>query len=254
MEDIFVELAALIRQKRVGAFCVLTRVFGSSPRKEGTKMIVLDDGEIIGTIGGGSLEYKVIDEARAAMEENKPRYLSYVLEKDLGMKCGGSLEVYIEPFGKKPELCIFGAGHVGKNLMLLAANYGFDIHLIDGREEVMKTLSPPAENVKLHCEEPLAYIDALVTEANPYFVLVSHSHLLDEQILEKLIRLPHRYLGMIGSKAKIKKISQNLMQRGIREEELARVDMPIGIKFNAETPEELAISILAKLIDVKNSD
>ncbi len=251
MENIFIELANLIRQKKVGALCVLTRVFGSSPRKEGAKMIVLEEGDISGTIGGGSLEYKVIEEARKAMEINKPRYLKYVLEKDLGMKCGGSLEVYIEPFGRKPELYIFGAGHVGKNVMLLAANYGFDIKLIDGREEVMKAFTP-AENVELYCEEPLSYVARMKAAPDACFVLVSHSHLLDEQILEKLIRVPHRYLGMIGSKAKIKKISQNLLQRGIREEELAGVDMPIGIKFQAETPEELAVSILAKLIDVKN--
>ena len=251
-ENIYLQLATLIQEKKTGAICTLTRVFGSSPRKEGTKMLVLEDGSILGTIGGGSLEYRVIDEAKKAMEENKTRYLSYVLEKDLGMKCGGSLEVYIEPFGKKPKLYIFGAGHVGNNLMKLAPNYGFEVLLIDGRENIFNSL-PIHKDVTFIQNNPLETIRELDIDSKSYLVLVSHNHLLDEQILREVVKLPHRYLGMIGSRAKIKKIRENLVNTGTNEDVLNTVDMPIGIQFKAETPEELAISILAKLIDVKNS-
>ncbi len=251
-ENIYLQLSTLIEEKKMGAICTLTRVFGSSPRKEGTKMIVLEDGSIIGTIGGGSLEYRVIDEAKKAIEENKTRYLSYVLEKDLGMKCGGSLEVYIEPFGKKPKLFIFGAGHVGNNLMKIAPNYGFEVILIDGRENIFNSLSLN-KDVTFIQNDPLKTIPELDIDNKSYLVLVSHNHLLDEQILREVVKLPHLYLGMIGSSAKIKKIRENLIKSGTSEEKLKTVDMPIGIQFNAETPEEIVISILAKLIDVKNS-
>ncbi len=253
MDSIYLKLAELIEQKKTGALCTLTRVFGSSPRKEGTKMIVLEDATIIGTIGGGSLEYRIIQEAKGAIQERKTRYLSYVLEKDLSMKCGGSLEVYIEPFGQKEKVFIFGAGHVGKNLGYLVRNYGFEVTLIDSRKTIMQNL-PPLDNIRLVQEDPVKIIPDLDITKDSYLVLVSHNHLLDEQILEKVIHLPHRYLGMIGSKEKVKKISDNLIKKGVDSSLLSRVDMPIGIKFKAETPEELAISILAKLIDVKNKN
>ncbi len=232
--------------------CIIVDTKGSSPRKAGSKMIVLEDGSGIGTIGGGSLELKVIEDARKVIIQNQPQKFNYDLEDDLSMHCGGTAEVYIEPIVPQLKLFIFGAGHIGKALIKYTSDFGFRVTLIDHREELMEKFKP--SGIELICEDYLSAIQKLNFDKDTYIVIVTPKHAFDEEVLAACAKLPFAYLGMIGSKTKVILARKRLLEeKNLTQQELDNVDMPIGIKFNAQTPEEIAISIVAKLIDVKNT-
>ena len=215
-------------------------------------MIVFKDKSSAGTIGGGSLEFKVMDDAIETIKRGVPKKFTYKLEEDLGMHCGGYAEVYIEPILPDNQLYIFGAGHVGKALANLAVQYGFEIILIDPREEIKLTFEG----------KPFTFIQRDFIEAaketdfgeNSFIVITTPKHKFDEDVLAICAQKQSSYIGMIGSKNKVELAKKRFIkEKLLTQKEIDRVDMPIGIKFNAQTPEEIAISILAKLIDVKNS-
>ncbi len=226
---------------------------GSSPRKAGSKMIVYENGAIEGTIGGGSIELKVIADAQNVIAQNHPQKIAYELEEDLSMHCGGTAEVYIEPIATNLNLYIFGAGHIGKALSKYASDFGFHTTVIDPRKNIMS--SDDFHGVQLIQEDYANAAANLNFSENDYIVIVTPKHAYDEEVLAIICKKKFAYLGMIGSKTKVVLARKRLLEEKIAtEEELNKVDMPIGIKFNAQTPEEIAISILAKLIDIKNSD
>ncbi len=233
-------------------FCVITDTKGSSPRKAGSKMLVFADRKILGTIGGGSIEFQAITDAIALMKHGVPMKKTYQLEEDLGMHCGGTVEVYFEPIKSAAELLIFGAGHIGRVVAKYAKDFGFHITLYDPRAGIYDEFdSAPYQCV---CEDYLAAIEKINFTANTYIVILTHKHEHDETIVGLCARKPYAYLGMIGSRRKVNDVKKNLLANNIAtQDEIDRIDMPLGIKFNAETPEEIAISILAKLIDVKNN-
>jgi len=216
-------------------------------------MIVLEDGNIWGTIGGGSLELKVIEDAGKAISLNQPQKFIYDLGEDLSMHCGGTAEVYVEPVNPALKLFIFGAGHIGKALVKYAPDFGFRITLIDHRKELTDQFD--VNSVDLIPDDYMKAIDKLNFDLNTFIVIVTPKHAFDEEILARCGTKQFAYLGMMGSKTKVALARKRLIEeKRLTEEQLAKVDMPIGIKFNAQTPEEIAISILAKLIDIKNSD
>jgi xanthine dehydrogenase accessory factor len=252
VEDILSRIAEIKRSGEKAAFCIIVETKGSSPRKAGSKMIVFENGSTEGTIGGGSLEMKAIEDAMKVISENKPMKFAYELEDDLSMHCGGTAEVYIEPLVPILKLMIFGAGHIGKALIKYAPDFGFNITLIDHRKELLDNFD--SEKIELINEKYLKAAERLVSDQNTCIVIVTPKHVFDEEVLALFAKKPFAYLGMIGSKTKIALARKRLIEeKKLTEKELDRVDMPIGIKFNAQTPEEIAISILAKLIDIKNS-
>lgn len=251
MNDIYTAIIEARKEKLGLALCTIVHTTGSSARKAGTKMLVKSDGSILGTIGGGNLEKTIIAEALKAIEKATPVKYHFDFEEDLDMTCGGTTEVFIEPLQNIPTLLIFGAGHVGKALGKLAADYSFKVRFIDSREGIIEANSWFADKIIIGDYESI--IPTLEFTENTYIVILTHQHGLDEKILHMVINQPHRYLGMIGSKSKIAIARKNLESKGVSRELLNGVNMPIGIKFNAQTPEEIALSILAKLIDVKNS-
>lgn len=215
-------------------------------------MIVFEDGSIEGTIGGGSLELKVMEDAKKAISENKASMIMYDLDEDLSMHCGGTTGVYFEPIVPQLKLFLFGAGHIGKALVKYAPDFGFNITLIDHRTEIMNSIDEG--NMRLIVNDYLTAIKDLDFDLNTFIVIVTPKHAFDEEVLAACANKPFAYLGMIGSKTKVALARKRLVaENKMTEEQLNKVDMPIGIKFNAQTPEEIAISILAKLIDVKNS-
>jgi xanthine dehydrogenase accessory factor len=252
MEHILTIASDVIRERRAAALCIVVASGASTPRKEGAKMIVFPDGKVVGSVGGGSVEKAVVERAITMIPTGKPARVSFDLGEDLGMHCGGTMEVYIEPLVPQARLFIFGAGHIGKALAQLAREIDFPVTLIDPRDEIAREAW--TTSFEFIQEEYLEAARAIPFDDQSFIVIVTPKHLYDEEILAIAARRTHAYLGMIGSRNKIALLRKRFLAEGILStEELDRIDMPIGLKFRAETPQEIAVSILAKLIDVRNT-
>lgn len=242
---------ALARGKRV-VLCTVTGSTGSTPRKAGSKMGVCDDGTVFGSIGGGSVEYKVIGKAREMMGRKEPETIIFNLEEDLSMPCGGSMTVFIDPVNPPTRLYIFGAGHIGKALAVLSGHLNFTVTLIDPRPGIFN--DPCFSACTCLNKDYFEAIAESVFSDQDFLVIATHRHIQDEEILAVVALKPHAYLGMVGSKRKVTQLRERFLKDGILQaRQLDLIDMPIGIKFRAETPEEIAVSILARMIDVRNS-
>lgn len=253
MSDFYLKIPEYIRDSRSSALCIITSVKGSVPGKTGAKMIVFSDGKIEGTVGGGAVELQVISDALAVIKTQTPMAKKYNLDTDLDMTCGGAVSVYIEPLTRPAKLFIFGAGHIGKALAQYTPDFGFDTYLVDFREELFDN-SGPLRYSQVH-KPYLDTVNDIPFGRGTYIVIVTPGHAMDEEILAAVGKKPSSYLGLIGSKRKIGTLVKRFLQENIlTQEELNRVDMPIGIKFKAITPAEIAISILARLIDVRNAE
>ena len=215
-------------------------------------MLVFQDGSIKGTVGGGSIEFKVIQDALTIISCGAPFTKKFHLEDDLQMHCGGTMQVYFEAIGCLPKLYIFGGGHIGKALAGFAPGLGFRPYVFDQREGIFEAWSIP--EVETRNGDFLQIIDSLTFDANTYVAIVTHKHEFDEKVLLACAPLEYAYLGMIGSRRKVGEIRKNALENNrLSAEQLDKVDMPIGIPFAAETPAEIAISIIDKMIDVKNT-
>ncbi len=232
--------------------CIVTKIEGSAPGKPGMKMFVFEDGSMEGTVGGGEIERQIIQKAKHMMHKNKPEYMSFHLKKDLSMECGGSAEVYIEPVNPKCKLYIFGAGHIGKALANFAHELGFDIVIIDERPDIFNDYPKDKyEKLNVHYND---IIENIKYDKRALFVILTHKHIHDADILKLLCNKTYAYLGMIGSRTKVDKIKKDLIsEKYMNENEIDKIDSPIGIKFKAITHQEIAVSILAKIIDVRNN-
>jgi xanthine dehydrogenase accessory factor len=251
MKDILFQLPELSQQGKAFVLCLVTETQGSTPRKEGARMIVFSDGSIQGTIGGGSVEMQAIAEAKKVLETTKPFKKKFQLEQDLQMQCGGNMEIYFEPFFEELKLYIFGAGHVGRKVGKFAREFGFGVIYIDHRPEIFKEFE--SAYAKCIVSDYVQSLSTINFSARDFVVITTPKHEYDENLLEQLAKKKLAYLGMIGSKRKVAEARKRLLtEKKLTEEQLDFADMPIGIPFHAETPAEIAISIVAKLIDVKN--
>lgn len=253
MLELIAELIEIEKKRIPAVLCIVTATSGSTPRKAGSKMIVYQDGTSRGTIGGGSIEYEVIREAVALISEGgNTQVKNFKLLEDLSMQCGGGMEIYFEPISCQPKLYIFGGGHIGKALAGYAPGLGFHPVVVDPRQGIFGDWNLPAGN--LFNDDYLTIAGSLEFNDNTYAVIVTHQHEYDERLLHFCAPKKFAYLGMIGSRRKVGEISKRAITEGkLTPEIIARVDMPIGIPFAAETPAEIAISIIAKMIDVKNT-
>ena len=253
---IFQSLAELQSKNEFGVLCTIIRAQGSTPRHVGSKMLVFSDGRIVGTIGGGEMESRVIAEAQQAIEDGNPRVLEYSMSDpergDPGV-CGGRVEIFVDPIKPKPALVVVGAGHVGKAVAHLAQWLGFYIVVTDDRSELCTPEEVPDGD---------EFIPGLLSEfpqgfkITPwtYFVLTTRSVDVDVEGLPALLTSPAAYIGVIGSKRRWETTRQKLIEMGLPEEHLSRVRSPIGLDLNAETPEEIAVSILAEIIMLKQDN
>jgi xanthine dehydrogenase accessory factor len=252
MQQIFAKTEEIIHGRQPAALCIVIETHGSTPRKTGAKMIVYADGTIYGSIGGGCVEKEVAEMAAKLIAAGKPAKVAFDLDADLSMHCGGSMEVYIEPLAPMQKLLIFGAGHIGKTLAGFARELDFAVTIVDPREEIFR--DPAFEGFNVVNKDYFLATSEVVFDENTFIVIVTPKHISDEEILARVARQPHAYLGMIGSSRKVDLLKKRFLEENIlTKEELEHIDMPIGIKFRAETPQEIAISILAKMIDVRNS-
>lgn len=252
--DVYAELARLSQEGRAFVLATVIDSAGSTPQKPGTKMIVLEDGSIVGTVGGGAIEHQVIDAARALFQAPETsRVLETHLTHELGMCCGGKMKVFLEKHAAAAQLFVFGAGHVARELAALAAHVGFRVTVVDERAQWASRERFPSP-VELQQKDPAEAARALVTTPSTYLCVTTHDHPLDQAVLEALIRKPAAYLGVIGSLRKGERFKQRLRAAGFTDEELARVHTPMGLPIHALTPEEIAVSIVAELVQVRRRD
>lgn len=241
----------LKKENRKAALCIVVSTKGSTPRKSGAKMLVLENGKIYGTIGGGNLEKQVIEKALNTIETKISKLYKFELLQQLGMCCGGTVEIFIEPVMKKNKLYIFGAGHVGTALAGFAAETDFEVTVLDDRKEYIEELKN--EKVLKICSDFESAINNLEFDDNTFIVIATYSHPSDRTILSLCIKNPKAYIGMIGSRRKVEVTRKKFIENKIAtEQEINEIDMPIGMDINPDTPAEIAISILAKIIEVKN--
>ncbi len=253
MKTIFQLVAELQARDQSGALCTIIETKGSTPRHETSKMLVYPDGTFTGTVGGGEVESRTIAEALEAIKEGKPRLLRYSMvdpgRGDPGI-CGGTLEIFVEPILSKPVLVIIGAGHVGKSLAHLAKWLGFKVVLSDDRADLCNAeIVPEAdEYFPVGMKE---FAAAFPINGQTYIVLVTRGSLIDIEGLPELLKSDAKYIGIIGSKRRWINTQKGLLEKGISREQLSRVYSPIGMDIGAETPEEIAVSIMAEILAVK---
>jgi xanthine dehydrogenase accessory factor len=254
--DIYEQIVQLRRDGRRGALATIVNVRGSIPSFRTAKMLVRDDGSIVGTIGGGCVEADVWQAAREVMESEKPRTLVFDLNQDpkydTGLVCGGTLEVFVEPVLPPALLYIFGAGHVAVNLCRVVVNAGFDPIVMDDRTSyATKERFPDAREI-----HALDFDDAtrnLDPNESSYIVIVTRGHRDDMRILRWAVQTRARYVGMIGSKRKVIEIFKTLQKEGLDAHLFDRVHAPIGLDIGAITPEEIAIAITAEMIAIRRA-
>ncbi len=252
--DIYEQIVQLRQQGRRGAVATIVNVRGSIPSFETAKMLVRDDGSIVGTVGGGCVEAEVWQAAREVMESEKPRTLTFNLNQnpkyDTGLVCGGTLDIFIEPVLPPASLYIFGAGHVALSLYRTAKNAGFDVSIIDDRESYAnRERFPDAKEVI--AEDYDKAMSRLAPHETSYLVIVTRGHRDDMRVLRWAVQTQARYIGMIGSKRKTITIFRELVKEGLPENLFERVHAPVGLDIGALTPEEIAVAITAELIAVR---
>jgi len=249
--DIYEEIVKLRRDGRRGAVATIVSSQGSIPSFQTAKMLVRDDGTIVGTIGGGCVEAEVWQAAREVMEKQKPRTLSFNLNQnpkyDTGLICGGTLEIFIEPVLPAALLYIFGAGHVATSLYKVANDAGFEVIVVDDRETYANRERFPAAR-EVIAEDFQKAMPRLAPSESAYIVIVTRGHRDDMAVLRWAVQTPARYVGMIGSKRKTIAIFRELRSEGLPANLFDRVHAPVGLDIGAVTPEEIAVSITAELI------
>ncbi len=254
--DIYEQIVALRRDGRRGAVATIVNVRGSIPSFKTAKMLVRDDGSIVGTIGGGCVEAEVWQAAREVMESEKPRTITFNLNQDpkydTGLVCGGTLDIFIEPILPAATLYLFGAGHVSLNLARTVSRVGFDVTVIDDREAYASRERFPDANEVIADDFDLAMARLTPSESS-YIVIVTRGHRDDMRILRWAVQTPARYIGMIGSKRKTIAIFRELTNQGIDPKLFDRVHAPVGLDIGAITPEEIAVAITAELIAVRRN-
>jgi xanthine dehydrogenase accessory factor len=253
-QEVFEALNRALEAGEDAALVTIVSSQGSTPQRVGAKMLVFPDGRMVGTIGGGCYENDAFWKAKEAIQTRKPLLVKYDLNDDFaqenGLVCGGQMQVYIEPLESTPRLYVVGAGHVGFNLAKLAATIGFKIHVLDDREKFAnQERFPEAEAVIV--ETIPEWLQKAEIPSSAYVVIVTRGHTHDLDALRSLAKRELRYLGLIGSKAKVKRIYDALIEEGMPVEYLQRVHAPVGLDIGAVSPEEIAVSILAELIAVR---
>jgi xanthine dehydrogenase accessory factor len=245
--------AEALRRGESAALVTVVRAQGSTPQRAGAKMLVFADGRTVGTIGGGCYENEAVGKARAAIADGRPALLHFELNDDFaqenGLICGGRMDVHVDPLLPDPSLFIVGAGQVGFQLARVAGDAGFRLTVIDDREKFANAERFPGATIVV---EPIPdWLHRAEIPASAFVVVLTRGHQHDLDAMRALAARDLRYLGLIGSRAKVARIYTALMEEGLGSECLERIHAPVGFDIGAVTPAEIAISILAELIAVR---
>ena len=253
-EEVFHAVGEMLQRGESAALVTVIRTQGSTPQRVGAKMLVFPDGRSVGTIGGGCYENDAFWKARRALETRQPLVAKYELADDLaeesGLICGGQMEVYIEPLEAAPHLYLVGGGHVAYHLGRLASTVGFRIHVLDDREKFANAERFP-EAVEVAVENIPEWLTRASIPPNAYVVILTRGHRYDLDALRALATRDLRYLGLIGSRAKVARLHEALRDEGVAFSNLDGLHAPVGLDIGAVSPQEIAVSILAELIAVK---
>ncbi len=244
--NLFSKMAELYERGKPFAQVIIIRAQGSTPRKTGTKMVITED-ETFGSLGGGIVEAEIVSVAREALKKREStlyRRARRDEQKEDGMICGGEMDVYIDVVRPKARLLIFGGGYVGREVAKLALNLGFNVLLFDDRD--LREDLP--DEIKFVRGDMVEAVESIDFGKEDYILITTRSHHLDQKILSKVIRFDVSYIGMVASKRKWKTIRDNLISEGFSENALNKVRAPVGLEIGAETPEEIAVSVLAEII------
>jgi xanthine dehydrogenase accessory factor len=247
------ELLAASESGQAVALATIVKARGSVPRHAGSKMLIYPDGRMSGTVGGGEMEARIREEALAALEDGRPRLVPYSLvdpaRGDPGV-CGGEVEIYVEPYRSPASVLVIGCGHVGQAVAALAGWLGYRVAVHDDRQELVTPEVIPDADVYLGgaIEEAL---DAFPVTDNCYVVVVTRNVLIDQQVLPRLLTTPAPYIGVIGSRRRWAETQRLLLEDGLTEAQLKRFHSPIGLDLKAETPREIALSIMGEIIALR---
>lgn len=252
IERVYEAALAAIRHGESAALATIIEAKGSTPRGN-AKMLIYADGRTVGTIGGGGVEARVIEEAKAVIAEGQSRELDYSLVDDKrgdpGI-CGGGMRVFVEVLAPRPTLLILGGGHIGQAVAELASFLGYRIAVVDERPEMVTPERFPWAEMRLMGDSVQQVVDFPLTE-HTYVVLVTPHYTLDYKLLAVLAGRPMAYLGLIGSSRRTALTFERAREAGVPEDLLERIHTPIGVDIGAETPREIAVSILAEIIAVQ---
>jgi xanthine dehydrogenase accessory factor len=243
-----------IEEHKKVALVTLTDVGGSTPRDTGSLMLVWENGETYGSIGGGKVEYFVTGEAVEALKEGVDRSFEHSLtpDGDLKMQCGGTVKGFIKIFKPSEKIIIAGGGHVGEKVLELAKFLGFNCEVIDDREDyINKPSLQKADKITVGYYKDIVK-DAGIDEST-YVVITTKSHITDLEFVKEVLKTKARYIGVIGSQKKQIFVRETLLKEGFSEEDIKRIYGPVGINISNQMPEEIAVSILAEILVIKNN-
>jgi xanthine dehydrogenase accessory factor len=228
---------------------------GSAPQIEGARLLLRADGHMCGTVGGGAIEMKVLEACHETLRTGVPQRVKADLVRDLGMCCGGSMEVFVEYLAPSARLIVIGGGHVAQALVPVCRSRGFRVTVVDDREDILAHPSFAEVDRRAFDADELA--DALPDlDDRDFVVVVTRDHLLDERALAHLIERPHRFLGMIGSQRKVRRLLGRILrrydERGHERPDLSRLHAPIGLALGGRTPAEIAVSIASEFVAMRH--
>lgn len=250
---VYEEVARMAREGIPGALAVVVGAAGSSPRKAGAKMVVRADGSILGTVGGGRVEAETVSAALEAIGGGAPRLLSFSLTEENGFVCGGSMQVYVEPLRAAPCLLVFGGGHVGRALAGVASFAGFRVTVADERADFASPDRIP-EAGETVVGDPSSVLARVRVDGDTCVVVATTDHRRDFDAVRAALGTPAGYIGVVGSRRKRALLLETLEAEGFGEAARARVVIPAGLPIGAETPAEIAVSIVAQLVGRRRSD
>src|SRR5271163_148232 len=254
--DVYDELTRLRRLGQKCALATIVQVRGSIPSYESAKLLVREDGSIMGTVGGGCVEAEVWNAAREVIDTQKPKNLTFSLGEDAaydnGLICGGQLNIFVEPVVPQPRAYIFGGGHVSKSISKVANLAGFSTVIIDDREAFANPERFP-EAAETYADEYESVFPKLSVTSSSYLIIVTRGHRDDMRVLRWAVSTPARYISMIGSKRKTISVIHELEKEGLPRENFERIFAPMGLEIGAESPEEIAISVVAEMIAIRRS-
>ena len=246
--QLWIEKLLEFKRQRVSvALVTVSKIKGSTPCKVGARMLVTQDKSIHGTIGGGKLEFQIIEKAIEALQNNSIEELSYILGPDFEQCCGGIVELIIEPMNTNPNLYLFGAGHIGVELCHILKDTPFKIHLMDTRKNWQKSIDVNDSITYSNIDFDL-YKSHIQWGKNCYIIIMTHDHKLDFEITALALEGTTKYIGLIGSKTKKAKFHNMLKNELGFKEGIEPVHCPVGLDIGGFTPNEIAISVAAELL------
>jgi xanthine dehydrogenase accessory factor len=250
VREVVQALLELLTSRQRGALATVVRASGSTPQQPGARLLLREDGTTLGTVGGGAIERVVVEALQRALERAEPELLIRDLAHDLGMCCGGRMEIFVESVVPAPRLWLLGAGHVAKPTAALAQTVGFEVKVVDEREELNTRERFPG--CELLLGDPSDVLQHTTLGSGDWVVIVTHDHQLDEQALLATAGRDARYVGLVGSRRKVFRLVERVSLKRQGELPLERLFAPVGLDIGAISPEEIAVSIVAELVALRH--